>query len=268
MIPIAFITAGAGFLYSVDKSSKLDEQAMKKYTKAFVKNEEAQQLVRSKAEYTDKRLVNVAKKKRAIIEVSVPKFVKVYGKIQKIELEVNTVVNEIALRNNLEKLSVISRQTISIKKEFTDKELVCGMITKGLGKMMIKDAERNVSAANNQMRSANVVYSQSESICEVYDAIIERADRIAKVLAGLNLLFIKSIDEADKIIEKNGLNIRNYTDYEKGTLMTCVNIASGLSDIINIPVVDSEGEIVESALEMLQKGELFLVEMKKTMERN
>lgn len=261
MIPILPIVAGAALVYSADKANQLDAQAMKKYAKAFQRSEEAQQLIKEKAEYANQRLVNVVKKKKSIIEISVPKFVNVYEKIQKIDLEMNTLVNEIALKNSIDKLAAVSTNVIAHKQEFSDKEYVCGMLTKGLGSMMIKDSERFVSAANKQMRAANVTYSQAESVCEVYDAIVQRADRIAKVLAGLNLLFIRSIEETDAVIKKRGYSIRNYSEYEKGTLMTCVNIACAISDIINIPVIDKNGEIVATAVEMLETGEQFLSKM-------
>ena len=54
-------------IHSVDKAIKMDEKALKKYARAFEQAEEAELLVKQKADYTDKRLANVAKKKRAIV---------------------------------------------------------------------------------------------------------------------------------------------------------------------------------------------------------
>lgn len=257
------IAALAHTFYSADKSSKLDEKALEKYAKAFEKSEEAELMIRNKAQFTDKRLQNVAKKKRAIVQNTVPKFVEVYGQIQKIEIENKFNWDELTIRNNVQKLAIYHSITISEKKNFSDKELVCGLITKGIGKMMVIESERYLSAANNQMRAADVLYSQSESIVEVYDAIIQRADRIANLLMGMNALFIRSINETEKTIEKNGLNVKNYTEYDKGILMTCVNIASAMSDLIDIPVVNEKGEIVETANNMIIIGEKYLTEMNK-----
>lgn len=248
-------------IYSANKSMKMDDEALKKYAKAFEKNEEAIALVKKKAEFADKRLMNVAKKKRAIVQNTVPKFVDVYSQIQKIELENMSMVNEIAIRNNVRKLAALEILSVSVKKDFTDKEFVCGMITKGFGKMMEMDSERYLSAANTQMRAANVVYSQSESIGAVYDAIVARADRISNLLMAMNALFIKSINETSLIIEKNGLAVRNYSEYDKGVLMTCVNIAAAMSDIIDVPVVDEKGQIREAAMEMIVTGENYLAVM-------
>ena len=131
--------------------------------------------------------------------------------------------------------------------------------------MMEMDSERYLSAANSQMREANVIYSQSESIGAVYDAIVGRADRISNLLMTMNALFIRSINETSLTIEKNGLNVRNYNDYDKGVLMTCVNIAAAMSDIIDVPVVDEKGQICESAMEMITTGEKYLEKMNRAV---
>lgn len=247
-------------IYNVDKSLKIDEKAINKYSKAFSRQEEAAQLLKSKEEYVDKRLANVAKKKRAIINDTVPKFVDVYSKIQKVEVSLKSQSTELAFPVNDNELSKIDSMTMSCKKEFTDKELVCGFLI--LGTMIRKDSERSLSAANNQLRAANVVYSQAESVAAVYDAIVERADRIARLLMAMNALFIKSIQETDNVIGKNGLDVRNYDEFDKGVLMTCVNIAGAMSDLINVPVVDEDGLVSQAAEEMIATGENYLSKMK------
>lgn len=259
------VAAFAKACYGANKSLELDEKALKKYAKAFERSEEAELLVKKKAEFTDMRLANVAKKKRAIVQTTVPRFVKVYSEIQKIELENKSTVDEIVLKKNMEKLAVLNAISLSVKKEFTDKELVCGFITKGLGKLMVMDSERYLSAANNQMRQSNVVYSQAESIVEIYDAIVGRADRIAKLLASMNALFNKCISETEHVIKKNGLDVRNYSEFDKSVLMTCVNMAGALADIIDIPVVDENGVLCEQAVELIEIGENYIDRINKIM---
>lgn len=251
--------------YGAHKSCELDEKALRKYARAFERSEEAELLVRNKADFADKRLVNVVKKKKAIIQNTVPKFVDVYGQIQKIDLEQNTKVNEITARTNIQQLADLECLSIATKREFTDKEWVCGLLTKGLPGMFVKDSEQYLSAAKNQMRASNVAYSQAKSIGELYDAIAARADRISKLLMAMNALFVGSINETSNIIQKNGLNVRNYSTYEKGVLMTCVNIAVAVSDIINVPVVDQNGQICESAMDMIVTGEKYIQQMNRAL---
>ena len=252
-------------IQSVDKATKMDEKALKKYARAFEQAEEAELLVKQKADYTDKRLANVAKKKRAIVEVTVPNFVEVYQQIQKIELERTSKVNELMLSKDIHQLSVLNKLSLSVKKDFTDKELVCGLLTKGLGKMIEKDSERYLSAANSQLRASNVVVEQSNSIVAVYDAIVERADRIAKLLMAMNALFTKSINKTKSTIECNGLDINKYNENDKAVLMTCVNIAIAMSDLIDIPVVDTSGQVCQEAIKMITTGEQFIAKMNQTI---
>ena len=253
--------------YSANKSLEMDSRALKKYGKAFEVAEEAKILIQKKESLADKRLANVVKKKRAIIKNTIPKFVNVYGVIQKVEINNKQILNEISFLNDNDKLESINNLTVYTKKNFSDKELVCSFITKGFAKMMEMDSERYLSAANNQLRAANVLYSQSESIGAIYDSIIARADRISNLLVAMNALFLRSINETASTIEKNGPNVQNYTDYDKGVLMTCANIACAISDIINVPVIDQNGNIYESATKMIEQGENYLSQIKNILNK-
>lgn len=250
------------------KSAGMDERALKRYAEAYEKNEEARRLVKSKTEFTDKRLMNVARKKRAIMEDALPKFVEVYSQIQKIDLQCSGDPAKLPLSISAEKQSELKALTMCAKKEFTDKELVCGLVTKGLGNMAIKDSERNLSAARNQLNQAEVIYAQAESVSAACDAIIARADRIAKLLTGLYVLFLKSIQTTAETIESNGYNVRNYSERDKGVLMTCVNFAAALSDIMNVPVVTREGQVAEAATEMIETGEAYLTKMQRVLSQD
>lgn len=259
------IWAVAKTLYDINKSVEMDEQALKKYGRAFERQEKAQLLVKKKSELADKRVANVAKKKRAIIQNTVPRFVEVYSQIQKIEIELSGEKNEITFANESNKIANLNFASIACKNEYTDKELICGLLTKGLGKTMQMDSERYMAAASSQMRASNVAYSQAESIAAIYDAIIGRADRISDLLMKMNALFVASISETEKTIDKNGLDVRNYTEYDKGVLMTCVDIAAAMSELINIPVVNSEGKLCDASIELLETGERYLAQMEKAV---
>ena len=77
------------------------------------------------------------------------------------------------------------------------------------------------------------MYSQAQSVAEVYDAIIGRAERIASLLMRMNALFLGSIFETEKVITQNGTNAKAYNQQDMGILMTCVNLAGAMSEIIN-----------------------------------
>lgn len=252
----------AAVLYKTNKVEKMDAKALGKYAKAFEKSEEAELLIKKKREYTEKRLGNVVKKKRAILQNTVPRFIEVYQQIQKIEIENKTIINEVALKESVQKLGVLQSMSLSLKKETSDKELLCGLLIKGVFGMMDLDSKKYLSAANSQMRASNVVYSQAQSLGEIYDAICGRADRISQLLMAMNALFVRSINETERVINSNGLNVRKYSEYDKGILMTCVNIAGAVSDIINVPVIDDKGQLCDAAIEMIETGEKYMTKMK------
>lgn len=249
--------------YSVDKAMKIDEKALKRYAEAFEREEDAALLVKKKSELMDKRLENVAKKKRSIIKNTIPKFVDVYGKIQKIQ--VSSSKEKLVLVNLNEGFGMLQAMSMSYKKDFTDKELVCGLLTNGPGKMIEKDSERYLSAANNQLSEANVIYKQAENVAAVYDAIIKRADDISNLLMRMNALFVRLIQNTKDTIERNGTDVKNYSEYDKSVLMTCVNFAYAMQEIINIPVVDENGEISRTAEKMIVDGEQKIKEISSIM---
>jgi len=251
----------AKLVYDTNKSLTMDEKALSKFGKAFEREAEARYLIQMKEEQTDKRLMNVVKKKKSIINSSIPKFIEVYDSIQKVVLENDSNNVDITrLNSDYKKINKFST-ALSVKSQLTDKELICTWLFKGLGSTFVKDSERYMSAANSQMSFARTAYSQAESIAEVYDAIVARADRIANLLASMNALFIKSISETKGIIEKNGINVKNYSENDKATLMTCVNIAAAMCDIVNVPVLEDNGEICKAAEDMISTGEEYLNKM-------
>ena len=253
---IDLILIGGGIAYAfnqTDKSAKIDEKALKKYGQAFEKSKKAEAMVKEKKEYADKRLQNIVKKKRTIIERTYPLFAEVYQDIKKINIKRK---NEIT-----ESIETFHQMTLASKIEFTDKELIFGVLQNGIFKMMVKDSERMLSAASSQKRMANVEYSNAENICTIYDGIISKADNYATLLKNINFLFLKIISMTKELIEKNGYNVKRYSKFEESVLMTCENVAIALSELIKAPLFDEKGEFAQCAIETINKGENYMQQM-------
>ena len=238
----------------------LDEKALKKYGEAFEVEHEARKLIYKKEQYTDKRLENVVQKKRAVIDYTIPKFIEVYKQVQNIEISRTEQINQLMCSDKIHTLTSMNNPVLSKKKKFTDKELVCGTLRYGVSGMMVKDSERRLSAANNQMSRANVMYSHAESISDIYDAIVMQANHVADVIKKLNMLFVRSIQETKITLEKNGVDVKKYNEYDKGILATCLNLAIAMSEMIHVPVLEENGEISERAKGMIITGEQYIEE--------
>lgn len=257
---MAGIAFGVGVYAPVDKSMKLDEKALQKYGKAFEKEQNARIKVDEKSKLADKRAKNVANKKRVILKHSLPQFIEVYGKIQEIQIKnkENTKIIEFDALDNLNYITTIPIATL---ESFTDKQLICGIALRGITGMMVKESEQKLSAANNTMNYAKVYEAQADSFVAVYNAIIEQANRLSDLLLKMNMLFLRSIEETNRVINKNGTDVFKYSENDKSVLATCVNIADAVLKLVDVPVINEHGELVKEAVEMIEKGQMFLSEM-------
>lgn len=261
---IDLILIGGGIAYAfnqTDKSAKIDEKALKKYGQAFEKSKKAEAMVKEKKEYADKRLQNIVKKKRTIIERTYPLFAEVYQDIKKINIKRKNEITESIGGIKVDREETFHQMTLASKIEFTDKELIFGVLQNGIFKMMVKDSERMLSAASSQKRMANVEYSNAENICTIYDGIISKADNYATLLKNINFLFLKIISMTKELIEKNGYNVKRYSKFEESVLMTCENVAIALSELIKAPLFDEKGEFAQCAIETINKGKNYMQQM-------
>lgn len=251
--------------YHIDKSIAYDREAMEKLTEAFKMNEESSQLLKNKETYCDKRLINLAKKKKAVIEFSIPKFIKVYEKIQKIEQ--NKKGEQLIAFNfsNNEKCIDFFEIKRLTEKNYTNKQLVSSWIFWGLGKTIERESKRNLLLSNNVLCNATINMEQAKSICAIYDAITTRADRLSDLIVKMNALFLMSINQTEKTIKTKGVIFSNYNKFDKEVLKTCANMVLAIIDILNIPIVDEEDELYQQSLELIAKGEWAMQQFEKIL---
>lgn len=258
------VAVGLGSLiYGADKSLKLDAKALEKRRKAANKECEAQEIVRKQFELTDKRVTNVVKKKTSIVCNTLPRFAEVYDKLQKVQIEGSKAVKEFNLPTEYPYLKVCTSVPMTIKQSVTDSECALAfLLPMGLAGLMIKDSERELSAAQKQLSAANVVYSQAESKVSFLKAVAERADYIARVLSGFNVLMVDFVEKVDTLIDTNGYDWGKYSKFDKELCLTLVNLAVATVDMVNVPLFEQDGKLAEAAYNMLIVGENKLAEMK------
>ncbi|MGO1041094.1 hypothetical protein ACTPEO_00020 [Clostridioides difficile] len=257
----------SGIIYTfakTDKSLKMDEQAQKKFAKAYERQITAEELVKNKQELTDNTLMKVANRKRAILSTSMNEFLKLYEQIMEINFQDGEGLKE--LNKNISMTSNISsirHMTVTAMSPMTDKEIVVSFLLKGIGGVMVDESKRNVQIATSQVKISNVIYSQAETIAIVLDTITKRSERIAILLAKMNLLFTQSIRVSSEVINKNGFDRINYNVKDRNTLMTSINIADAIKKIIDTPLLDKDGELTNESLNALQVGSEYLENLEK-----
>lgn len=266
MIPIILAGVASGLIVDgfrgAIQSSSIDQDSQKRNAKAFERQIKAQALVHENQQRLDTSLQKAANRKKGILLSSMAEFLEVYEMIKKIEFQPGEGIIEL-YDNNKRMISVGEvRQMVNVVKQpMSDSELAVGLLFKGLGGMMVEDSKRNLAVANSRVSQANVMYSQAETLSETLNAIIERAERMADILAKVNLLFRKSIKVTGQIIETNGVEHKKYNSDDRKKLMNCMNLASAVKQILDAPLLDQNCAITEEAQKALQVGDQYLQRM-------
>ena len=134
-----------------------------------------------------------------------------------------------------------------------------------LTKSFSDDSANELRAAQIQKKYANVVVAQAESNVEVLRAVHERADRLTDLLTKLNVLFIKSLQVVNPIIDKNGKDRTAYTAQDKELIRNCLNLADAVKSVLDTPLFENDGTIAEVSACVLKTGEDYLQRMQQIM---
>ena len=288
---------GAGiigkFLYDINESHSMEEEAEEKRLEAIAREAEGWLLQKQEAGRMQRRLNNIVRKRQAIMEYTLPRFVKVYGKIQTVLYEslppavIHTTdlarIGDLPVSEGLSSNELASTWLLEGPVNFAaggGLEIGAAAIgatagvtlasiaasggiaflTLGVGASMKKDSERALIAVGRQMRAANAVYAQAESHAQICRAICQFADRIAEITAAMNLLFTRAFAACDQLIQEKGTEKYAYTDEDVNILMTCANLAGAVCTILTVPIMDSQGKIAENGQELIASGVELLTE--------
>ena len=239
---------------------KIDAEAMRKYAKAFSKEEAAKRLIAEKEQDADESILKLARRKRAIVATTIKDFLEMYEKIQKVSFSEGDGLKELQTLS-ISSVSVdnLHQMTVSCSLPLTDKELILGVLFAGM--MMVRESERNLSAASSQVRASNVAYSQAETISVVYDAVKNRADRMADLLKRMNAVLFNCNNETKQRISKYGYDVRTWQKDDRVVLVNCINWVKAIKDILDVPLFNKNGELEQQAEIAITIGEEHLAKI-------
>ena len=249
------------------QSDKLNAQAEKINVRAFERAAEAEEKVRKQNEKTQASMSKLINRKRGIYQTSIATFLELYKDLQNINFEEG---------EGLKELSATSPTTVAIEEmkdmagvsrsDLSDSQMVTTYIFTGISGLIKKEAEMNLSTAKIRRHHAELIEKQSENICIALDAVCQRSERMAEILKNLNALFMKSLKYSRKIVERNGIDRNKYTLKDREMIMVCFNFAKGIKDILDVPLLDKNGEITKKSLEVIETGEIFLKKINKSVQ--
>lgn len=249
----------ANGIHQMIKADKNNAQAAKINTKAFTRIATADAKITSLEQLTEKSILRLANRKKGILQTSIKSFLEVYDKIIKINFQPGDGIKE------LENLSLSPSQVGELKKlsqgaslSLTDAQILTSFLISGIPGLIVKESEYNVSLAQIRNKQSLIIESQAETICTYLESIASHANMISDLLTKLNVLFIKVLNTTQSIIEINGFNRSNYSTQDKESLMTCINFASALKNILDAKLLDGQSEISKEAIECIENSNKFL----------
>ena len=267
MLGLIVIGLGAKSIKNMVDYDRNTSKAERINIKTFNKLGEAENELNKQKEKTEKSLIRLANRKKGILSTSIKNFIDLYSQIIKVNFKEGEGIKE--LSKSQFSLSVVQdiKRMINVASENLDtKQTVMTMVTKwGITGVISKEAEIDVATAQMRKKQANVIKSQLKIEYTALDAIYQRADRITNVLTKLNILFLKSIVNTKNIIEKNGMDRRNYSKHERESIQLCMNLASTIKIILDTPLLDDDGKIMEQTLNAIEIGESYLEKINNQM---
>lgn len=288
---------GGKYIHDMMKSDKLEQQAVDKTIRSLDKLSKAQAERNAAKECMNQEVIRFGNRKRGILFSSMQQFVDLYKRIIKINFskkeEAAIFKNFSVIEQSVMELNVKMVQK-DIKTPGPTKNVVAGCLVGGVGGLsggilnlslgasniaamgagafvgavsssIVDDSKRKLEMANIEAKRARMLAIQNNSIELAYDAITQRVTRMTDVLTKLNVMFVKSIHNTEKIIDKNGVDKRNYSKVDREQLATCIDLVVTIKKFIDAPIVDEEGKVTKKSEEVLMLGNTCINQVNETL---
>ncbi len=235
------------------QSLDMNEAALRTSRQAHNTHVDTLEDLRRHKESANKRLEKLVNRKKALLKGRIPQFITLYQRIQKINFRPGEGVLELAQNiftvQNLNELNVMATTSL---RPMSEKELAGSFLLSGLGGMILADSKRNVQIADSQLKIASTLKTQAETAEIAIDAIGARADQISEILQKLGFFLGRSIQAAEEIIQKNGTDRSHYSKADREVLMNCLNLAKGVKDILDVPILGQDGSVTQESTRALE----------------
>lgn len=244
--------------HNMNKAEKITKNTIAKDVKSYTKESEAAQLINISRQEMDRSFDRLANRKNGILSTSMKRFLEVYEKIMKINWQSEDAICDLTIIRNKSEITNIRTSVSASTIKLSKTEKVVRAIGSPFFFSDVMQAEDNLALAKKRSSYASMVYANAETSSVVMSNFQKRADSISDILTKLNVLFVRSIETTEEIINRNGRERSNYSKEEREYLMICINLASTIKHLIDEPIVDEHAELTQKSLQLLQESQSLL----------
>lgn len=248
------------------QSLDMDEDALRTFRQAHNIHVDTLESLRRHKESANQKLEKLINRKKALLKGRIPQFIVLYQQVQKINFRPGEGILELEhdtfTVQDLKELDVMVTTSL---KPMSEKELAAKFLMTGLGGMVLADSKRNVQIADSQMKIASALKSQAQTAEIAMDAIGARANQISEVLQKLGFLLGRSIQTAEAVLQKNGVDRSRYSQTDRETLMNCLNLAKSVKDILDVPILEQDGSVSKESAKALEAAAIQINELDEKM---
>lgn len=231
---------------NIDKSIELDEKALKKLRKAYNLQHASKAKVEILLREYDNALEKLLMRKLSVTQYSLKPFVEIYNKLIKIQFDTTLLDNtSLNLTFPTEKYGTLMIDHNIKIQSFTGKEALISLLKGGITGLMVDESKRELLIAGKHLRIAEAYARNAENINIMLEHTIKEVDKISSLLGALNIFLLKAIKTSNELISKHGDNKNLYNEFDREVFRNTINIAKAIKDIIDSPVIDSDGQLTE-----------------------
>lgn len=274
---IGFVVAAATtakVVSDMKKSDELNESAQKKRIRAMRTLADAENDRAYEEERMEKSVLRLATRKKGVLTTSISRFIDVYGKIKKIRFLESDGIRELVAfsprccNEMKDQIIIIQQKEITPSSALTKNVVVSSLffgLAGAITASIVDDAKNRLDAASDKLKQARV-YAEQQRICGLsYHSIAERADHMTDILTKLNMLFVKSLNNTEPLVEAKGDDRSYYKQDDIAQIGTCLNLAMAVKDILDAPILDRDGELAKETLAVIERGNQCVIEMQESI---
>lgn len=248
-------------IHNLNKVEKINEKALKKNIKAFTKEAEANQMIDNYSKKMEMSFQRLALRKKGILATSMKKFLDVYKKLIKINWTDGDGIKEL-VNNNPLSIQAMDLSVSMASTQLTKTEMICRYVTAPFFVDEVMEAERNYHLSRKRYSYANVAYEEAKLVSVALEGVAKRADLMTDVITKLNVFLGRSLINTEELIEERGYQHLYYSENDKKQLMTCINLATSVKQIIDVPILDENDELTRESMELIDMGNALCEKLK------